>query len=70
MLCVAATVAGGYEALDANWRIACDTAKKHGKEMDPKGLRLVGPMHLAATAKKRETTCATGSPSSPIISPR
>jgi limonene 1,2-monooxygenase len=52
MLCVAATVAGGYDALDANWRIACETAKKHGKEMNPAALRLVGPMHLASTREK------------------
>jgi limonene 1,2-monooxygenase len=52
MLCVAATVAGGYDALDANWRIACETAKKHGKEMDPRALRLVGPMHLSLTREK------------------
>ncbi len=52
MLCVAATAAGGYDSLDVNWRIACDIAEKRGARMDPAALRLVGPMHVAATREK------------------
>jgi limonene 1,2-monooxygenase len=49
MLCVAATQVTGYDALDVNWRIACETAQSHGRAMDLDRTRLVGPMHLAET---------------------
>jgi limonene 1,2-monooxygenase len=52
MLCVAATVAGGYDALDVNWRVANETAVKRGATMDPSRLRLVGPVHIAETREK------------------
>jgi limonene 1,2-monooxygenase len=52
MLCVAATVSSGYDALDVNWRVANETAAKRGDKMDPDRLRLVGPMHIAETREK------------------
>lgn len=52
MLCVAATAAGGYDALDVNWRVAGEFAAKRGDKMDPSRLRLVGPMHIAETREK------------------
>ncbi|HEY0106211.1 MAG TPA: LLM class flavin-dependent oxidoreductase [Rhizomicrobium sp.] len=53
MLCVAATDAGGgFNVLDVNWKIACDTAKEHGNRMDRQNLRLMGPMHIAETRQK------------------
>jgi limonene 1,2-monooxygenase len=52
MLCVAATQAGGYDALAINWEIANKTAAEHGQKMDPKRLRLVGPVHIAETREK------------------
>jgi limonene 1,2-monooxygenase len=52
MLCVAATVMEGYDALAVNWSAACEGAKQRGATMDPSRLRLVGPMHLAATREK------------------
>lgn len=52
MICVAATNPFGYDALGSNWKIACDIAAEHGREMDPARLRLVGPMHLAETREK------------------
>ena len=52
MICVAATNPFGYDALASNWRIACDVAAEHGREMDPARLRLVGPMHIAETREK------------------
>jgi limonene 1,2-monooxygenase len=52
MLCVAATVAQGYDALDVNWRVANEVAAKRGGKMDPSRLRLVGPMHLAETREQ------------------
>jgi limonene 1,2-monooxygenase len=52
LLCVAATQAQGYDALDTNWRIACQEAREHGRTMDPRTWRLVGPMHLAETREQ------------------
>jgi limonene 1,2-monooxygenase len=52
MLCVAATQAGGYDALAINWEIANKTAAENGKTMDPSRLRLVGPVHIAETREK------------------
>ena len=52
MLCVAATQMGGYDALAINWKVANDTAKEHGRAMDPERLRLVGPVHIAETREK------------------
>ncbi len=55
MICVAATNPFGYDALAANWKIANDIAAEQGKTMNPAGLRLVGPMHIAETrAQARE----------------
>jgi limonene 1,2-monooxygenase len=52
MLCLAATLAQGYDALDTNWRIACDVARDHGRTMNLQSLRLVGPMHIAETRER------------------
>jgi len=52
MLCVAATQAGGYDALGINWKVANDTAAQHGTKMDPERLRLVGPVHIAETREE------------------
>jgi limonene 1,2-monooxygenase len=49
MLCVAATQADGFNALDVNWKVANEIAAEHGRKMDPARLRLVGPMHIAET---------------------
>jgi limonene 1,2-monooxygenase len=49
MLCVAATQAGGYDALAINWDVANKTAAEHGRKMDAEKLRLVGPVHIAET---------------------
>lgn len=52
MLCVAATQAGGYDALGINWKIANETAAANGKTMNPEKLRLVGPVHIAPTREE------------------
>src|SRR5580658_4895522 len=49
MLCVAATQAGGYDALAINWKIANEVAAENGRKMNPEKLRLVGPIHIAET---------------------
>ena len=60
MICVAATNPFGYDALAANWQIACDIAAEHGRTMDPARLRLVGPMHIAETREKAFENCRFG----------
>ena len=52
MLCVAATQSAAYDALDTNWRIACEQAREHGHTMDRAQLRLSGPMHIAETREQ------------------
>ncbi|MPY72621.1 MAG: LLM class flavin-dependent oxidoreductase [Alphaproteobacteria bacterium] len=49
MICVAATNPFGFDALGANWQIANEVAAERGLAMDPAQLRLVGPLHIAAT---------------------
>jgi len=52
MICIAATNPFGFDALEANWKIATDIAAKDGRKMDPARLRLVGPMHIAETREQ------------------
>jgi limonene 1,2-monooxygenase len=60
MLCVAATVSKGYDALGTNWRIANETAAARGATMDASRLRLVGPMHLASTREEARANVRYG----------
>jgi limonene 1,2-monooxygenase len=60
MLCVAATEAAGFDVLDENWKIANQVAAENGKVMDPRKLRLVVPMHVAATREKARADVAHG----------
>ena len=52
MLCVAAGERAGYDALDTNWKVACEIAAENGLEMDRRRLRCVLNMHLAETRKQ------------------
>lgn len=52
LLCVAATVAAGYDALGTNWQIANDAASDQGREMDRSRWRVVGPVHIAETREE------------------
>jgi limonene 1,2-monooxygenase len=60
MLCVAATNPYGFDALGVNWKIANDVAAEHGRTMDPAGLRLVGPMHIAETREQARANVRYG----------
>ena len=60
MICVAATNPFGYDALAANWKIANEMAAERGGKMDPNGLRLVGPMHIAETRAQAMENCRYG----------
>jgi limonene 1,2-monooxygenase len=52
MLCVASTQPDGFDALGVNWKIACDFAAERGAEMNREELRLVAPIHVAATREE------------------
>lgn len=52
MLCVAATETAGFDVLDENWKIANQVAAENALQMDPAKLRLVVPMHIAATREQ------------------
>ena len=60
MLCVAATESAGFDVLDENWKIANQVAAEHGKTMDPRQLRLVVPMHIAATREQARADVKLG----------
>lgn len=51
MLCLAA-LGLGFDALSTNWEVALDVGAQNGVTMDPAGLRLVVPMHIAETKQK------------------
>ncbi len=52
MLCVAAGDRAGFDALDTNWKVACEVAAESGREMDRSRLRCVVNMHLADTKEQ------------------
>jgi limonene 1,2-monooxygenase len=52
MLCVAAGERAGFDALDTNWKLACEIAAENGREMDRSRLRCVLSMHLADTREQ------------------
>ncbi|MDG2004149.1 MAG: LLM class flavin-dependent oxidoreductase [Novosphingobium sp.] len=62
MLCVAATESAGFDVLDENWKIANEVAAESGKTMDPAKLRLVVPMHVAASREQARKDVAYGMP--------
>jgi limonene 1,2-monooxygenase len=60
MLCVAATEAAGFDVLGENWKVANAIAAENGRTMDPRGLRLVAPMHIAETREQARADVARG----------
>lgn len=60
MLCVAATESAGFDVLDENWKIANQIAAENGIAMDPAKLRLVVPMHIAASREQARADVAQG----------
>ena len=66
MLCVAATQADGFNALDVNWQVAKEIAAEHGRAMDPARLRLVGPMHIALAAMVKVAARSAIAPASGV----
>lgn len=60
MLCVAAGVQAGFDALDVNWSVACEAAADRGREMDRSRLRCVVGMHLAETREQAKADIRFG----------
>src|SRR4030095_4604847 len=52
LLCLAATLFGGFNALTTNWRIAQDAAAKQGRTMSITALRCATDMHIAETREE------------------
>jgi len=52
LLSLGATSTGGFNALASNWAVAEEQAREHGKTMDRRAWRLVGPMHIAETREQ------------------
>jgi limonene 1,2-monooxygenase len=52
MLCLASTMIGGFDALTANWKIACEAATKIGRTMSPSSIRCATDIHIAETRDK------------------
>jgi limonene 1,2-monooxygenase len=50
----------GYDVLGSNWQIASDIAAERGATMDRGRLRLVGPVHLAATREQARANVEFG----------
>jgi limonene 1,2-monooxygenase len=60
LLSLGATMTAGFDALGANWKVAEDLARDHGKTMDRSAWRLVGPVHIAETREKARANVAFG----------
>lgn len=52
MLCLAATLYGGFDALTTNWQGAQEAAVKLGRVMSPGSVRLATDMHIAETREQ------------------
>jgi limonene 1,2-monooxygenase len=52
LLSLGATTTAGFNALAANWRIAEELARDHGKTVKRESWRLVGQLHIAETRDK------------------
>jgi len=52
LLSIGATTTGGFNALATNWQICTDKAAEHGKHVERRNWRLVGPMHIAESREQ------------------
>ena len=60
MLCLAATIYNGFDALAANWQVAQETAATYGRVMNPGSIRLVTDMHIAETREQARANVRYG----------
>ncbi len=52
MLCLASTLASGFDALSMNWKIAQEHAQKLGYAMSPNSIRCAADIYIAETREK------------------
>jgi limonene 1,2-monooxygenase len=52
LLSIAATQKQAFDALARHWRVAQETAEKHGHTVERADWRMVGPMHIAETMEQ------------------
>jgi len=60
LLSIAAMNPQGFDALNGNWAVACETAEANGTRMDRRSWRVVCPMHLAESREQAEAEVAWG----------
>jgi limonene 1,2-monooxygenase len=52
LLSIGATTAGGFDILGSHWQVMEERSEQFGTDVDRRGWRLVGPMHLAETTEQ------------------
>jgi limonene 1,2-monooxygenase len=60
LLSIGATTAGGFNALATTWQICEEKAREHGKSVDRRNWRLVGPMHVAESREQARRDVSFG----------
>lgn len=60
MLCLAASMSEGFDALAENWRIATEFAAERGRTMERSKLRVVAPMYIAETREQARSDVEYG----------
>ena len=62
LLSLGATTVGGFDVLGQQWGIAEEMATEHGRTLDRRRWRLVGPMHVAPTRDQARRDVEFGLP--------
>jgi limonene 1,2-monooxygenase len=62
LLSLGATTIGGFDVLGQQWGIAEEMAAEHGRTLDRRRWRLVGPMHIAPTRDQARRDVEFGLP--------
>jgi limonene 1,2-monooxygenase len=62
LLSLGATTVGGFDVLGQQWGIAEEMAAEHGRTLDRRRWRLVGPMHIAPTRDQARRDVEFGLP--------
>ena len=62
LLSLGATTIGGFDVLGQQWGIAEEMAAEHGRALDRRRWRLVGPMHIAPTREQARRDVEFGLP--------
>ena len=62
LLSLGATTTGGFDALGHQWGVCEEMAAEHGRNVDRRNWRLVGPMHIAPTMDEARKDVEFGLP--------